>query len=75
MHAWSEIMQHPTTAPSEILRQPLWHNNEISVNKQRVCKSYCINKGIFFINDLIDDGGNFLSFENFQDKVNVHTNF
>lgn len=75
MQAWSEIMQHPTTAPSEILRQPLWHNNEILINKQRVCKSHWIKKGIFFINDLINDDGNFLSLENFQDKFNVHTNF
>ena len=75
MQAWSEIMQHPTTAPSEILSQPLWHNNEILINKQRVCKSHWIKKGIFFINDLINDDGNFLSLENFQDKFNVHTNF
>lgn len=59
----------------EILRQPLWHNNEIFINKQRVCKSQWIKKGIFLINDLINDDGNFLSLENFQDKFNVHTNF
>lgn len=75
LQAWSEIIQHPTTAPSEILRQPLWHNNEILINKQRVCKSHLIKKGIFCINDLINNDGNFLSLENFQDKFNVHTNF
>lgn len=41
-----------------------WHN-----------VSCWIKKGIFFINDFINDDGNFLSFENFQNKFNVHTNF
>lgn len=42
--AWSKIIQHPTTAPTEILRQPLWNNNEIIINKQRACKPYCIKR-------------------------------
>lgn len=28
MQAWSKIMPHPTTAPSEILRQPLYGTME-----------------------------------------------
>lgn len=42
LHAWSEIIQHPTTAPSEIIRQLLRHNKEISIRTKRVCEPYWI---------------------------------
>ena len=75
MNAWGEIIQHPTTAPLEILRQPLWLNNDILINKQRICKTSWIKKGVFFIDDLIDAQGNFLSLTNFQEKFELQTNF
>lgn len=34
-----------------------------------------LKKEIFFFNDLLNDDGNFLSLENFQDKFNIHTIF
>lgn len=60
---------------SECLNVPIWHNMHIKVGGRTVCYQHWIEKGIFFINDLLDRNGSFLSFQIFLRDFDVRTNF
>ena len=55
--------------------QPLWKNNFIHVNNKCVFYKTWYKKGIIVINDLLDDNGNFLSFDLFRMKYDLKANF
>ena len=61
--------------PINILSQPIWLNINIKrCGKPFIFENYC-NDGIFFINDLISDGKNILTFEQLKTQYAVKTNF
>jgi hypothetical protein len=59
---------YPSTAPEEILIQPLWLNSEIKIGGKPVLYQHWAKADVFFINDLLKNEGGFLSLEQFQDK-------
>jgi hypothetical protein len=50
-----------STAPEDILSQPIWHNGRIRVGGQPILFSHWAKSGIFCINDLIKEDGSLLS--------------
>ena len=60
---------------SEILSIPLWFNMHIKVGGAAVHYKNWENKGIAFINDLMDTNGDFLSFEIFCGNYSLQTHF
>jgi hypothetical protein len=55
------VKDDPSTAPEEILSQPIWHNGRIRVGGQPVFFSHWAKSDMFFINDLIKEDGSLLS--------------
>jgi hypothetical protein len=56
-----------------ILSQPIWLNFNVNGNFCIIDK-YCYN-GVFFINDIISEDKQFLSYQEFQNKYMISTNF
>ena len=59
----------------DVLTQPIWCNENITVNGQEICYKHYIRKGIVFANDILDDNGSFKNYESFSDSYKCKTNF
>lgn len=63
---------YPDVYNSEFI---LWNNKEISMESKSIFWRYLFEKGIYFIQDLSNRDGKFLSLKNFQRKYNVEPNY
>ena len=64
-----------STAITNVACQPLWKNDFIKVNNACMLYKSWYKKGIIVINDLLENDGNFLSFNSFKVKFDVTVNF
>ena len=53
----------------------LWNNQTITIENNSLFWKSWFDKGIYFVQDLLDSSGNFLSFSEFQNKFQVKTNY
>ena len=53
----------------------LWNNKEITIENKSIFWAHLFEKGICFVQDLLDKNGKFLSLDDFQVKYDVHLNF
>lgn len=60
---------------NELLSIPLWYNQHIKVGGSAVFYRSWRNNGVLLINDLLDSNGEILTFNEFQRKFNLRTNF
>jgi hypothetical protein len=49
INVWASVKDDSSTAPGEILSQPIWHNGRIRVGGQPVFFSHWAKSGIFFL--------------------------
>ena len=49
----------------------LWNNKEITIESKSIFWKYLFEKGIYFVQDLLNKDGKLLSLENMQRKYNV----
>ena len=68
---YASIRDNPSTAPEEILIQPLWLNSEIKIGRKPVLYQHWAKANVFFINDLLKNEGGFLSLEQFPNKYGI----
>ena len=75
--AWIYFSQHtqPNKIWNEFLIQPLWYNDNIKVGGKSVFYKNWFEKGVSHILDLIDNNGQFLSFEEFTNRFGINSNF
>ena len=57
------------------MAQPLWLNNLIKIDNKHIFKKTWVKKGIFFVNDLIDENGNIYSKQTLCEKYNLPVTF
>ena len=57
------------------VNEPLWYNNMFKINNEMLHYMNWMNKGIFFISDLLGNDGKLLSYELFCDRYNFHPPF
>ena len=57
------------------LSQPIWQNDIVKVGGKCVYYRHWFEKGIYFINDLVDAQGNFYDFNYIRNNFNIPTNF
>ena len=76
---WKEVLQYMTEfhgvipyENKEILKKPLWLNSEIKIDGKEVFYKTWYNKGIHNIQDLLDDMGNMLSYDQFCEKYELY---
>ncbi|MCU7801464.1 MAG: hypothetical protein KZQ70_15365, partial [gamma proteobacterium symbiont of Lucinoma myriamae] len=60
---------------NEALSVPIWYNSSIKVGGSAVCYKNWMEKGILFVNDLLNRNGDLISFETFQEMFSVQSNF
>ena len=53
----------------------LWNNEAITIEKKMLFWKSWFDKNIFFIQDILSSDGNFLTFEEFQNKFRIKTNY
>ena len=76
LSAYKEIQNKSLIYNSEdFLSQPLWYNKNIQINNKSVFYQSWFNKGIIYFNDLLNEDCSFLTFEEFQHKFMIRTNF
>ena len=69
---WAEInFEKQITSKTQFFSQSVWHNSLIRIANYPVFYPDWFNKGVKKVKDLTDDSDNFLSFNEFQIKVNL----
>lgn len=63
---------YPDVCNSELF---LWSNKEITTERKSIFWKSLLEKGIYFVQDLLNRDGKFLSLENIQKKYNVQLNY
>ena len=59
----------------EYLSEPIWYNHNVKVGGKSIAFKNFIEKGILYVNDLIDVHGTFHSLLFVKSQLNVNTNF
>ena len=72
---WASIQNITPTTPDEILLQTIWYNKNIKIENKMIFKKSWVENSIYFINDLINDKGEFLSYEEFSTTFNIRSTF
>ena len=80
---WVDVFQswqkftplHKPLTHSDVLKSILWFNDLIKVGNKCIYYGHWMSAGEFFICDLLDENGTFLSLNNFKIKFNIRTNF
>ena len=60
---------------NDFLAEPIWDNPKVKVGGNSVHYNNFIDKGIFFISDLIDQSGNFFEYNYVTQVLRINTNF
>lgn len=72
---WAKFESPPPTTPDEVMSQTIWLNNNIKRSGRKFIFSHWIQKGIYFINDLLTNDGKFMSFVEFRNLYLLDVNF
>ena len=75
LKSWSQLDSKTLSTTEDILSEPLYYNNKIKINNQKIFYKELCKKEIFFINDLIDDNGSILPFHVIKAKLNLNVPF
>ena len=77
INGWMDALPPLDKEPkaSDVLRQTLWFNSRIKINKKSLFYDEWYNSGICFLNDLMDEHGGFLSFDKFKSLYDINVNF
>ena len=71
---WSDLNADHIVDEPCYLSRTIWHNPEIKIGGKTVFYRNYSEAGVNFINDLISEEGDFLSYPSFQRKYNFQTN-
>ena len=68
---WSDFSENLSTAPENILSQPLWYNENIEIDKAPIFLKKLSCCDIFYVNDIIDSAGNIMNFDLMKNCYNL----
>lgn len=69
VHAWCNLVFE--TNPNNPQNQILWNNSFIRIDKDIVCMHNWYNQGVKYVKDLLNDNGDFLTFNEFCVKYSL----
>ena len=72
---WGKLRKCSDDKPSDILSQSIWFNEKLNINDKTVFYEKWCESGIFFINDLLDESNEWLTFNRFKEKFGIETFF
>ena len=73
---WKDVLKalaefiNDTSDADDYMKQPLWNNLNINIDKKITCRIGWIKKGVRFVNDLLDESGCLLTPDMIKNKVN-----
>ena len=74
--AWNQLMTAAgKKSTDDYLNEPIWLNKDIQINKKCTFIKKMYDSGTYIINDLIDESGAFLSFNEYCITFSVNVNF
>ena len=76
LYSWVQLQQsqHPQNI-NDILGINIWYNSKICIDKKPFLYQKYLKAGIIFIGDLLNEQGDFLTYEQFITKHNITTHF
>ena len=74
LKAWAEFI-NDTSGADDYMKQPLWNNLNITIDKKITCRIGWINKGVRFVNDLLDESGCLLTPDTIKNKFNLNCSY
>ena len=75
-NAWTELQNKLVIKDEyEFISMNIWRNKQIKIGNQTIFYRDWANKGIWLINDLLKEDGQFMNLQEFQNKFNINTNF
>ena len=75
-NAWSELQNKVTVKNNDdFFSCNIWKNKEIKVGNQTLFYREWTIKGIWIVNDLLNEEGHFMKYEEFQNTYHINTNF
>ena len=74
-YTFSYTLQTKAETPIDILSQPLWFNKYITIENQSLFYDQWHAKGVFLIQDIIDNDGNFMTHDQIFDTFKITCNF
>ena len=72
---WANVPRKEAITANEIQMESLWYNRHIQIQNSPLFYPQWFRKNVKYINDLVDETGNFLSFIQFQQKFNLTVSF
>ncbi len=72
--AWCSFHATDHATPENIMAQPIWLNKNIKIDSKPIFYKRWTQKGIFFINDLLNENGSFYSSRDIRQKYNLQIN-
>ena len=72
---WGKLEKDSLDNASEILSKSIWFNEKLKIDNRIVFHEKWCEMGVFFVNDLLDENGEFMNFQKFKDTFNIRTNF
>ena len=74
-NAWRELQLKLQIDQLNINTCNIWNNENIKVGYQTVMYKDWTKRGVYMINNALDETGKIMSFQKFQDTYNIQTNF
>ena len=81
-HFWRDVIQsfisinkNITNTEDNILKSSIFYNNNIKIGGSHIFLKSWFDRGIKYINDLIDENGKFYQLNEFKMKTGIQTNF
>lgn len=75
LQAWYGFYSTTPKGIEDIKQEILWNNKFITVENKPIMYNKWFNKGIIYVQDLIDHDGRILSLEGLRNKYNIHVHF
>ena len=60
---------------NDLMGQPIWFNKLLKIDNKTIFYEKWCEAGIFFVNDLLNENNEFLSFNQFKETYDIDTNF
>lgn len=72
---WSLLRNELEDTPEDVLKQPIWFNENLKTANKTVFYKNWVEAGVFYINDLLDENNELMSLAKFTETYNIQTTF
>ena len=74
-HYWCSLTNYDIDSADKVRNQIIWNNRFITIQNKPFLWQRWLSAGVYRINDILDDEGNFFNLNQMYEKYNIRTNF